>query len=121
MLDDNKDFRKKVEKMALKDLVFIKKLGEGQFGHVFLVKDTQGGEIFALKAISRHQIMEQSLERHTLQEKEVLEQVNFPFIMKMHRTFKDADFVYFLLSYVGGMELFDVIRQMGRLCLSRPA
>lgn len=41
--------------------------------------------------------------------------VNFPFIMKMHRTYKDENFVYFLLSYVRGMELFDVIRQMGRL------
>lgn len=40
--------------------------------------------------------------------------INFPFIMKMYRTYKDDNFVYFLLSHVRGMELFDVIRQMGR-------
>ena len=115
MLDDNKDFRKIVEKMTLNDLIFIKKLGEGQFGNVFLVKEPRSGELYALKAISKHQIVEQSLERHTLQEKEVLEQVNFPFIMKMYRTFKDQNYVYFLLSYVRGMELFEVIRQLGSL------
>lgn len=113
MKDDNKDFRLQVASLSLNDLIFIKKLGEGQFGHVFLVKNALGEEYYALKAISRNQIVEQSLERHTLQEKEVLELVNFPFIMKLYRTFKDINFVYFLLSFVRGMELFDVIRQMG--------
>ena len=113
MKDDNKDFRKQVQDLTLNDLLYIKKLGEGQFGHVFLVKSATNGQLYALKAINRNQITELTLERHTLQEKEVLEQINFNFIMKMHRTFKDPHFVYFLLSYVRGMELFEVIRQMG--------
>lgn len=115
MKNDNKDFRKLVADLTINDLLYIKKLGEGQFGHVFLVKAATNGQLYALKAISRNQISAMSLERHTMQEKEVLEHINFPFIMKMHRTFKDSNFVYFLLSYVKGMELFDVIRQMGRL------
>lgn len=117
MSQDNKDFRKAVENLSLNDLIFIKKLGEGQFGHVFLVKDIKHNKFYALKAISKIQIVEQSLERHTMQEKEVLEQINFPFIMRMYRTFKDANFVYFLLTYVRGMELFEVIRQMGNRSL----
>lgn len=51
--------------MKLADFVYVKKLGEGQFGHVFLVKHAQTGELFALKGISKHQISEQKLERHT--------------------------------------------------------
>lgn len=43
----------------------------------------------------------------------MLKKVNFKFIMRMYRTFRDEDFVYFLLSFVKGMELFEVIRQMG--------
>lgn len=35
--------------------------------------------------------------------------------MKMYRTYKDDNFVYFLLSFVKGMELFEVIRQMDLL------
>jgi cGMP-dependent protein kinase 1 len=115
MKNDNKDFRKLVADLTINELLYIKKLGEGQFGHVFLVKSATNGQLYALKAISRSQISAMSLERHTMQEKEVLEHINFPFIMKMHRTFKDPHFVYFLLSYVKGMELFDVIRQMGNL------
>ena len=108
-------FRSKVSDMTLQDLIFIKKLGEGQFGHVFLVYSKMTNGYYALKAISKTQIVEQNLEKHTVQEKGVLQLVNFPLIIKMYRTFQDEDFVYFLLSFVKGMELFDVIRQMDLL------
>jgi cGMP-dependent protein kinase len=119
MFEDNKEFRSSVKDMSLNELIFIKKLGQGQFGHVFLVKGANSGKYYALKAISLHQITQEALERLILQEKEVLEMVNFPFIMKMYRTFKDTDFVYFLLSYVRGMQLYDVIRLMGILSSPR--
>lgn len=52
--------------MPLTDLVFIKKLGEGQFGHVFLVKGKETKEYYALKAVSKFQIIQETLEKHTL-------------------------------------------------------
>lgn len=45
----------------------------------------------------------------------VLETCNFPFIMEFVRTFKDEISVYFLVEYIKGMELFDVIREIGLL------
>ena len=41
--------------------------------------------------------------------------VNFPFIMQFVRTFKDTNTIYFLTEYIKGMELFDVIRDIGLL------
>lgn len=41
--------------------------------------------------------------------------MNFPFIMGFVRTFKDDISVYFLVQYIKGMELFDVIRELGLL------
>lgn len=113
--DDRSSIQKKFEYMRLQDFIFIKKLGEGQFGHVFLVKHNTEKGLYALKGISKHQIAEQKLERHTKQEKDVLEAINFPFLMTMYRTYKDENFVYFLLGFIQGMELFDVIRKMGIL------
>lgn len=119
MLNDDKRFREKVAGMKLHELVFIKRLGEGQFGKVLLVKGKDKEDIYALKAISKKQIMSENLEKHTLQEREVLNLVNFPFIMRMYRTFQDDNFVYFLLSYEQGLELFEVIRKLGRRDLTR--
>jgi len=42
-----------------------------------------------------------------------LEVVFFPFIIEYARSFKDSFDVYFLVEYVKGIELFDVIRDIG--------
>ena len=49
------------------------------------------------------------------QEKKVLEVLNFPFIVSLVRTYKDNHYVYFLLEYVHGMELYQVIRDIGNI------
>ena len=43
----------------------------------------------------------------------MLKKVDFPFIMKYIRSFKDEQNIYFLTEFVRGMELFDVIREIG--------
>ena len=43
------------------------------------------------------------------------EYVSFPFIMQFLRTYKDKNNLYFLVQYIKGMELFDVMREIGLL------
>jgi len=45
----------------------------------------------------------------------VNEYVSFPFIMHFLRTYKDKNNLYFLVQYIKGMELFDVMREIGLL------
>ncbi len=40
--------------------------------------------------------------------------VDFPFVVKYYKSLKDDHFVYFLMEYIRGMELFDVIREIGK-------
>nr|CAD79354.1 cGMP-dependent protein kinase [Paramecium tetraurelia] len=107
--------REDASHIVLEDLIYIKKLGEGQFGIVYLVKHKETKKVFALKSVSKASIIEQNLEKHITQEKTVLEQINFPFIMGFVRTFKDDMSIYFLVDFIRGMELFDVIRDIGLL------
>ena len=44
-----------------------------------------------------------------------MEIVNHPFIMQFFRSFKDDYNIYFLQEYIGGVELFDAIRDIGLL------
>ncbi len=113
-----KEAQQKRENMAdsqLSDFVCIKKLGFGQFGSVFLVVSKKNKEVFALKCISKAQIIESKLEKHLDQERQVLEQVNFPFILHYVRSFRDDYNIYFLMEFIRGLELFDVIREIGLL------
>ena len=58
--------KKKAENTQLADFVFYHKLGSGQFGSVYLVRAKGIEEYFALKCISKQQIIEESLETHLL-------------------------------------------------------
>jgi cGMP-dependent protein kinase len=110
-----KNFRDQVANLNLQDLIFVKKLGEGQFGDVLLVSDANGSNVYALKVVLKSKIVEHMIERHVVNEKKVLEELNFPFIMKLFKTFKDKKAVYFLTSFIRGMEMFDMIRQVDLL------
>jgi len=73
-------------------------------------------KLYALKAIPKaKKILQNSLEKHLLAEKRVLEAINFPFIVEFVRSHKDESNIYFLLEYVKGLELFEVIRDIGIL------
>eukprot|EP00331_Platyophrya_macrostoma_P032380 CAMPEP_0176454038 /NCGR_PEP_ID=MMETSP0127-20121128/29668_1 /TAXON_ID=938130 /ORGANISM="Platyophrya macrostoma, Strain WH" /LENGTH=350 /DNA_ID=CAMNT_0017843157 /DNA_START=52 /DNA_END=1104 /DNA_ORIENTATION=- len=109
------DLKKQAQKIQLDSLIFYKKLGFGQFGSVYLVKHPDHPDFMALKCVSKQKVQETELETHIKQEKQVMEAVNFPFIVSLIRTFKDEHSVYFLEEYIKGMELFDVIRDIGLL------
>lgn len=51
-IDDDK-FRDAVANLKIDELVHIKKLGEGQFGHVYLVRAMDNPKLYALKAVSK--------------------------------------------------------------------
>ena len=43
----------------------------------------------------------------------MLESISFPFIVNFIKTLKDEINIYFLMEFIKGMDLFDVIRQLG--------
>ena len=45
----------------------------------------------------------------------MLDLVDFPFILIFMKSFDDQDNLYFLTEFIRGMELFDVIRDIGLL------
>ncbi len=48
-------------------------------------------------------------------EKSILLKIDHPFIVKLVKTLKDKNFVYFLMDYIKGKELFDVLRDINIL------
>ena len=48
-------------------------------------------------------------------ERSILVKIDHPFIVKLVKTMKDKNYVYFLMDYIKGKELFDVIRDIGLL------
>lgn len=100
------------DNLTLEDLVCVKMLGKGMFGNVFLTVHKSKKVFYALKTVDRRKIYAYELQESLILERKVLMQLDHIFIMKLVKTLKDKKRIYFVLEYVRGMDLFDVIRKM---------
>uniref|UniRef100_A0A8C7NVN8 cGMP-dependent protein kinase n=1 Tax=Oncorhynchus mykiss TaxID=8022 RepID=A0A8C7NVN8_ONCMY len=107
------------------DLEVIATLGMGGFGRVELVKLRDEDTTFALKCIKKKHIVDTRQQEHIYSEKNILQQTNSHFIVRLFRTFRDDKYVYMLLEVCLGGELWSVLRDMGsfeeqtaRFCIS---
>ena len=90
--------------MTLNDFYFVKKLGQGKFGSVSLVHNKKN--YYAIKAVSRDAAERQKiLIKYFIEEKKVLLKIDHPFIMKLVRTFKDEENVFYLTEFINGKGL----------------
>ena len=90
--------------MTLNDLFFVKNLGRGKFGNVALVHDKKN--YYAIKAVSRSAAERQKiLIKYFLEERRVLLKLDHPFVMKLVRTFKNQENVFYLTEYINGKVL----------------
>jgi cGMP-dependent protein kinase len=58
--------RAECDKYSVNDFKVLKKLGEGQFGTVFLVTDPSKSRFFALKCIPKAETVKQKLEKNVI-------------------------------------------------------
>jgi serine/threonine protein kinase len=65
---------------------------------------------YALKVLSKYSIVESGLQEHVMNEKEIMEELNHPFILKFHCAMQDDKYIYFLLEVLLGGELFKFLR-----------
>jgi len=86
-------------------------LGEGNFGQVWLC--VQKGALerhpYVLKIQSKSQLVDEGQAEVCIREKNILQEANHPFIVKLYNTYQDKAFVYMLMEFVQGGELFSVM------------
>ncbi|CAM9582066.1 unnamed protein product, partial [Scytosiphon promiscuus] len=95
------------------DLEAIRSLGEGAFGNVKLVLHKPTGRAFALKCQGKKAIVANELQDHILEERRLLMKLDHPFILKLHDSFQDDRYIYFVLEALMGGEIFTHLRRAG--------
>ena len=100
--------------IKLGDLSLHHLIGKGQFGSVFLCTDKNKVE-YALKTVSKGTIAHYDIAENLILERKILLQLDHPMIVKLVKTFKEPTRVCFLMEYVKGLDLFDVLRSMNVL------
>jgi cGMP-dependent protein kinase len=105
------------ESISLNDLIPVKNLGKGMFGSVFLVSHKERQTQYALKTVTRQKIATYDIYDNVLLERKILLQLDNNMIVRLIKTFKDNLRLYFLMEYVKGMDLFEVLTILGKLSL----
>ena len=100
------------DSITLDDLTAVKLLGSGMFGNVFLTVHKTKKLLYALKTVDRRKIAAYEIHDSIVLERRVLMQLDHVFIMKLVRTFKDSSRLYFLLEFINGTDLFEVMRKL---------
>uniref|UniRef100_A0A5F8A1U0 Protein kinase cAMP-dependent X-linked catalytic subunit n=1 Tax=Macaca mulatta TaxID=9544 RepID=A0A5F8A1U0_MACMU len=98
----------------LQDFDTLVTVGTGTFGRVHLVKEKTAKHFFALKVMSIPDVIRLKQEQHVHNEKSVLKEVSHPFLIRLFWTWHDERFLYMLMEYVPGGELFSYLRNRGR-------
>lgn len=111
ILDDANTKEYLVKKLALQDsnisldqLKVMHFLGKGKFGNVYLVHNNK--TIYAIKSITKSSVSKQKmLSQYFINERRVMLTLDHPFIVKLVKTLKNSQFVFFLIEYINGCPL----------------
>ncbi|MDR3547486.1 MAG: protein kinase [Candidatus Pacebacteria bacterium] len=97
----------------LQNFEFKKVLGHGKYGQVFLATSSESGQLVAIKAI-RKSVSDFSTEQLT-KEIDILSQVDHPNIVKYIEHFQTDKYLFIVMEYCAGGDLFDKIVKCGKL------
>eukprot|EP00811_Abedinium_folium_P036156 NODE_8891_length_1462_cov_5.088390.p1 GENE.NODE_8891_length_1462_cov_5.088390~~NODE_8891_length_1462_cov_5.088390.p1 ORF type:complete len:360 (-),score=112.00 NODE_8891_length_1462_cov_5.088390:382-1308(-) len=92
----------------------MRTLGCGSFGRVKYARYAVDGKFYAVKAMKKQEIIKLKQVDHINNEKRLMSQIDYPFIVNMLGFAKDDRFVYIIMECVAGGELFTHLRRARR-------
>ncbi|WVW82750.1 hypothetical protein I302_104761 [Kwoniella bestiolae CBS 10118] len=96
----------------------IKLLGKGDVGKVYLVREKKTDKLFAMKVLSKKEMIKRNKIKRALAEQEILATANHPFIVTLFHSFQSQDYLFFVLDYCMGGEFFRALQTRPGKCLT---
>jgi len=97
---------KDIKKVTLNDFKILKVIGRGTFGKVCLVQYKLTKKYYAMKIMRKNVILENGQVTNTLLEKNILQNLNYQFLVGMDFCFQTQERIYFVMNFIRGGELF---------------
>eukprot|EP01065_Artemidia_motanka_P022387 TRINITY_DN26583_c0_g1_i1.p1 TRINITY_DN26583_c0_g1~~TRINITY_DN26583_c0_g1_i1.p1 ORF type:complete len:889 (+),score=126.45 TRINITY_DN26583_c0_g1_i1:59-2725(+) len=91
-------------------------VGRGAFGTVSKVRETDTGRIFAFKKLRKACASTPALLHDVLRERDILFDMNHPFIVRLHASFSHGGELYLVFDWLCGGDLFTHLRGSENLC-----
>ncbi|GJN90679.1 hypothetical protein Rhopal_003691-T1 [Rhodotorula paludigena] len=95
----------------------IRMLGKGDVGKVYLVREKQTQKLYAMKVLSKKEMIKRNKVKRALAEEEILAGSNHPFIVTLYHSFQSDDYLYLCMEYCLGGEFFRTLQTRPGKCL----
>lgn len=102
------------EKLTINSFTLMCVIGKGSYAEVILARKKDTGTIYALKILKKKKIEQRNQREHVRTERNILTEMNHPFLIKMAYAFQNEKKLYFALEYCPGGELFNLLQKKRR-------
>lgn len=96
-------------RMNASDFKVVKVIGRGAFGEVQLVRHKASKKVYAMKLLSKFEMIKRSDSAFFWEEREIMAHTISPWIVKLHFAFQDAKNLYMVMDYMAGGDLVNLM------------
>ncbi|KDE02452.1 AGC/AKT protein kinase [Microbotryum lychnidis-dioicae p1A1 Lamole] len=101
-------------KLTVDDFQVLRRIGQGSFGQVFRVRKRDTKRIYAMKVISKKNVVSREALAQVLAERQVLARtLESPFLVGLKFSFQSTTDLFFVIDYKSGGELFQHLQKDG--------
>ncbi|KAF9357733.1 serine/threonine protein kinase, AGC [Mortierella sp. AD094] len=102
--------KKKTVEVTPSSFVKIRLLGKGDVGKVYLVRQKDTDRLYAMKVLSKKEMIKRNKIKRAFAEQEILATSNHPFIVTLYHSFQSEDYLYLCMEYCMGGEFFRALQ-----------
>lgn len=96
-------------RMKPDDFNLIKVIGRGAFGEVQLVRHKSMNKVFAMKLLSKFEMIKRSDSAFFWEERHIMAHANSEWIVQLHYAFQDHKYLYMVMDYMPGGDLVNLM------------
>lgn len=95
--------------MKTDDYKHIKVIGRGAFGKVQLVRHRSTNQVYAMKRLSKADLIKRSDSAFFWEERHIMAHANSEWIVRLHFAFQDAKHLYMVMDYMPGGDIVNLM------------
>ncbi|KAK3585004.1 hypothetical protein CHS0354_024918 [Potamilus streckersoni] len=96
-------------RMRHDDFEVVKVIGRGAFGEVQLVRHKSTKKVYAMKLLSKYEMIKRSDSAFFWEEREIMANANSDWIVQLHYAFQDRRHLYMVMDYMPGGDLVNLM------------
>jgi len=97
------------KRMKPDDFKLIKVIGRGAFGEVQLVRHRFTTKVYAMKLLSKYEMIKRSDSAFFWEERDIMAHANSEWIVQLHFAFQDLRYLYMVMDYMPGGDLVNLM------------